>query len=153
MDRTIDEILAQVGEEVFETLAFMFPMDEDELENDAASVGLEMTVRVDFSGPLSGALYLTTSLAMLREFSASMLGMDGDAQACEDAGLDAFKELANVVCGNLLPTIAGRYAVFNVHAPEAVADSLSATAEKLPAAQVHLALDEGCVDMALFLDE
>ncbi len=154
MDTTLDETLAQVGEEVFESLAFMFVIDEDELADDSGSAGPEAAVRVSFSGPLAGTLYLTVPVEMLQELTASMLGTDDEEQACPDAGLDALKELANVICGNLLPAIAGSHAIFCVHRPEAVAHGLTveAAAKQTPTARAHLMLDEGCVDLALFLD-
>jgi hypothetical protein len=98
-----------------ERLAFLFafPVEQAPAVEEA---GLE-TARVDFSGAFSGGLELSLSAPVLVELAANMLGADEGKVLPVDEQRDALKELANVVCGNLLPVIAGRAKEFTIHTP------------------------------------
>ncbi len=154
MDNELDEVLTQVAEQVFESLVFMFPLDEEEQAPGGREPCAEVTVRVSFSGPFSGCLLVAVPTEMLPALSTNMLGMDYEGPARPDHEDDALKELANVVCGNLLPVIAGPQAVFQVYAPDFVAGGLAAETAggRTPAATTHLILNEGEANLALFID-
>ena len=154
MNNQLDEVLTQVAEEVFESLVFMFPLDEEEQAPGGEEPCAQVTVRVSFSGPFSGCLLVSAPTEMLPALSANMLGMDYEGPARPDNEDDALKELTNVVCGNLLPIIAGPEAVFQVHAPDFVAEGVAAetAAGRVPTATAHLILDEGEAHLALFVD-
>ena len=58
-----------------------------------------------------------------QELTENMLGLDeGEAEISSDDQADALKETINVICGNLLPAIAGKDAVFDIQPPEILAD-------------------------------
>lgn len=144
MKPRLDETLASVAEQTFESLAFMFPM-EDEAPADPARPRL--TSAVPFSGPFGGSLAVTVDEAALPMLAANMLGLDPDSPPTRVQQEDALREMANVICGNLLPAIAGTEAVFYVGAPEIAAGPSAA-----PVASAHLALDAGPVDLALAVE-
>jgi CheY-specific phosphatase CheX len=135
----------------FESLALLFA---DETPSDAQRAApLARGVRVTFAGPLDGSLTLRVTEDVARALAANMLGLDpaaaGDARVLQDA----LGEVANVICGNLLPEIAGRRAVFHLGAPGPVppspgADDPDADAVP-PAVHVTLGVDEGRADVAL----
>jgi hypothetical protein len=71
------------------------------------------------AGPLTlGALTVAVSGDVADALAANMLGT---AHAGPAERRDAVGELANVVCGNVLPLLAGREAVFRLGAPELLA--------------------------------
>ena len=62
---------------------------------------------------------MMVSTSIVPELASNMLGLDmADGPASPGQQEDALKELMNVICGNLLPEIAGCEAIFNVGAPE-----------------------------------
>lgn len=153
MNSKLDEMLQNVAEEVFESLAFLIVMPEEE---QAGSVLTDdncwTAATVAFAGPFSGALFLSVSADMLPAIAANMLGLDGDEALSPVQQRDAFKELVNVVCGNLLPALAGDKATFDVRAPEVLPEGRipPSLQGRPPAATARLNLDAGRAELALF---
>ena len=86
-----------------------------------------------------------------RAFAENMLGVsDADLAMVRDA----LGEVANVVCGNLLPDLAGREAVFHLSAPEPidVTDAAWCARPAVSALSASLGIDGGRADVALHLD-
>ena len=146
MNKQFDDILQSVAEETFESLAFLLPMPEPDDPIDC----LNATVIVGFSGPFDGELILTLPQAVLVELTANMLGLDEESDIPVETQQDALKELANVVCGNVLPGIAGTTAVFNVAAPLLTdAANPHSYGDLSPAAIATIHLDEGPATLEL----
>lgn len=115
MPQSLDHTLSAVMVETLEKLAFLFASP---LEEPPAETGAEMpAVRVAFSGPFCGEIELGLSLPVLEELAANMLGADDGSGLSVEERHDALKELANIVCGNLLPAIGGRAVEFNIKSP------------------------------------
>ena len=147
------ESLARAAEDTFASLAFLLlAFDEVPDDQDAACT----VVKVAFTGPECGTLLLSVPTEALEELASNMLGV-GPEDPPPDASqqVDALKELLNVVCGNLLPEVAGAEAVFNVGAPELqdgsrIPDTYDGCGK---AAGARLCLDAGQAELALFVDE
>lgn len=137
--------LSQAATSTFEELALLFASDE--LTDEQAQAPATQAVRVRFRGPLSGALELRVSDALLPQIAANMLGfMESPPLTLQQ---DAMGELANVICGNVLPAVAGPAAVFDLEAPAAVTAPLPGE----PAAVARVGLeDSGRAEVALYLD-
>ncbi|MBN2583751.1 MAG: chemotaxis protein CheX [Planctomycetes bacterium] len=147
MTARYDEPLQEVAAEAFSTLGFMFPMDEeagDEPLTDA------VVAEVSFSGPQSGALKVAVAPGLPAVLAANMMGADDEAPP--EQQLDAFKEMANVICGNILPRIAGEEAVFDVHPPEILQGAAAPNGGRQCVAEAGLLLDGGRVEVSLFLN-
>jgi len=130
----------------FEQLGFMSPEDPHDGSQDNP---LELSAQVRFQGPFSGELHLHAFGKITGELTANMLGTiepPSIRQRC-----DAFAEAANVVCGNMLPGIAGTDAVFDLEAPQ-ISAKLPIMPEP-PALSIGLHFDEGHVVVELFLNE
>ena len=87
--------------------------------------------RVAFSGPTRGELAIAIPWIALRELAERML----PPEALE-SGLsldDVIAELANIICGNVLPRIHGRAAIYTLSPPELA----PATGPELARAVVH----------------
>ncbi len=153
MNSRYDEQLYCVAEDTFAALAFMMPTDEETPEETPPHD--DLVASVAFAGPFRGILFLSVSTDLLGELAANMLGLEGPEEPPIDKRLDAFAEALNVICGNLLPVIAGTEVVFDVHAPEIQADSrIPAEVEQHePAGAARLTLDAGMAELALFIDD
>jgi hypothetical protein len=106
-------VLRQSASSIFELLGFLFA--NDELDEEALSQPLALRAVVEFQGPLEGCLDLRLTEDLVPELTANMMGTDTapDEATCRDA----VGELVNVICGNLLPELAGYQAVFDLTAP------------------------------------
>jgi len=149
----LNETLYDVAEEVFESLAFILLMlDEEPAQTDG---GTEVVARIEFSGHFEGALFESVSAEMLPAIAANMLGLEGDPPPSPDQQSDALKELLNVICGNFLPRIASAEAVFDVRAAEILSEGkMPRTARGQPSkAKAELNLEEGRAELAFFAFE
>jgi hypothetical protein len=151
-----DDILFRVTEETFGELAFMLAVPEEIQPIDRAKPQWGYAARVDFTGPFGGRLYVAVTDDMLHPLSANMLGIDPDEPAPEGVQLeDGLKELLNVICGNLLPVIAGDEVVFNIGGP-VLLETPHWPADlpgHLAAGKAQLTLDCGEAFLELFVDE
>jgi hypothetical protein len=136
MARDVTAILEAAALAAFEQLAFLLP-DPEPME----AVGDLMGMRVMFAGPTSGALVVRGDSVLLEALAMNMLG--ADEAPSEELQLDALGEMANVICGNVLPEVEDPSAVFRLSAPEPVALS-SASAPGVRDA-VSLAFEGGVV--------
>ena len=116
MKNELNKILCNVAEQIFESLAFLLLMPEEEepIPDDTPNV----TASITFDGPFEGVLFLCVSEEILPTIAVNMLGLMDDEIPSKPQQHDAFKELLNVVCGNLLPRIVGTDAVFDVRAAD-----------------------------------
>lgn len=126
----------------FEELGFLLPtpeMDEQQL-----NAQVEAEVSVEFEGPFSGKLLLRVCGGLLPIITANMLGEEDVSS--KSLQYDALGEIANVICGNMLPGIAGSEKVFHVRAPK-IAEGIDLP----PVAEVQVGLGEGRADLLLFI--
>jgi hypothetical protein len=140
MTTPIDAILSEVAVATLERLAFIFASPASA----AAWPPPEelLAARLEFSGPFGGEMRIAMSHAAVEELAANMLGLsDGEAPG-EAARADALKELLNVICGNLLPAIAGEAAEFNLASP-CLAPPAPPPPGEPAAVWIRLALDNG----------
>lgn len=153
MNRMFDEELYRVAAETFESLALMFLMTEEDacvLDPDDVTIA-----QVDFTGPFNGSLVLSITEELLPELTANMLGHPGEHEAPVEHQEDALKELANVICGNILPVVAGREAVFNVCGPQISKgdEEVSIREGHALAASTQFFIDGGVVDVSFHVND
>jgi len=148
MSNTMAQCLSRTTAATFEDLALLFP--DTELTAEQAAAPLDVTVSVDFRGPLTGRLVLRASHRILPAIAANMLGEDESRQA--PLQRDALGELANVICGNVLPAIAGAEVIFHLSAPRVHAASEALSREEdAPQAQATFGVEEGRVESSLYV--
>jgi hypothetical protein len=151
MSRSTAKALFNAAAMTFEELGFMFPVsDLDELQLYAPA---EAAAQVDFAGPFSGSLVVRVCGGILPILTANMLG--DVEQHSEQLQQDALGEIANIICGNLLPEIAGREEVFHLSAPSPCFGSQSeqGLAAQLPAAEARVGLEQGRADLFLYVNQ
>jgi hypothetical protein len=133
----------------FEALTYL--PAEELLDAPQRSARADAAVRVAFSGPRSGELVVRVSRHLLPAIAANMLGEGELPEASLER--DALGELANVICGNVLPAIWGPATVFHLAPPEPLEDPGAVSALGPPAAVAHIGLEDGRVDLFLFAGE
>jgi len=155
MSKEFETILSDVAMDTLEQLAFVFASSND--DEDLISEAPCIAVKVAFEGPFKGRLFMKTSNQVVDEITVNMLGIDEYEEVSSDQRCDAFKETINVICGNLLPEIADKKAVFNIDAPEVLTEAgdIEATLKDQgsPAAVAKLDIDDEACDLYLFMDE
>lgn len=126
----------------------LFP--EIELSEEQAAAPLDVAASVEFRGPMTGRLVLRASSAILPEVANNMLGADDQRPSALQR--DALGELANVICGHVLPLIGGSDAVFNLAAPHLhPIGTLPMRETDSPAATVQVGLEQGRAEATLFI--
>ena len=148
MSNTLETALYSTAARTFEELAFMFPEPDDGPVDDLI---LDAGVSVVFHGPLSGRLEVRVCAGVLQAVAMNMLGEEDTPPRTQQ--LDALGEIANVVCGNVLPVITDAQKVFHLDAPCVLSDAeLRSVNLDSAAAFIPLQMDEGCAGIHLFLD-
>ncbi len=152
MSEQLKEILSRVAGKTLEKLAFMFSFPED--ERGYMILDSAVAATISFSGPFSGTLVMTVSNQLLPELAANMLGVD-DAETTLEQQHDALKESINIICGNLLPAIAGNEVVFNIDVPVIIAEveAIKEAIKDKPTSIVKLNIEESECDLFLFIND
>lgn len=148
MTSQLDKKLCSAAARTFEDLCFMITLGDDAQDRDDPQAKAQASVQ--FTGAFSGKLVLRASDSLLTALAANMLGDPDDVT--DQQQMDALGEAANVVCGNLLPDIAGSEEVFRISAPQVHGDPQGPCDGPEPAATASLELDEGWVDLAFYID-
>ena len=107
--------VCETAAEVMELFAFIFA---ERMAPEAAPAEMEeaLAVRIACTGAVTGALTLAVPRSWAESLAANTLGLDDPGEA-EAAAADALKELANVVCGNLVTAFVGPDAVVPLGLP------------------------------------
>ena len=148
MSETLTSPLVDAAVESFESLAFFFA---ETVSSDGPVPGeADGVTAVSFSGPSRGALVLQLSGGVLPALAGNMLGLE-ESPSAEDQR-DALGETANVICGNVLPRLAGSTAVFALTPPTRFESwDAAIAAYGIPAAHVVFEVEGGRADLALML--
>ena len=152
MNARLESALSQTAAETLEALTFMF-IAPDDMGDEGQTIA--HTAIVAFKGPASGRLEVGVSKPMLPALGMNMLGADDILSVSLEQQRDALRELANVICGNLLPALAGEDAVFDLAAPDLRSEEEAPPDGDAtpPEAEVRLATDEGLLVLRLFVAE
>lgn len=148
MPESLASPLVDAASETFESLAYCFA---EPGEPTAVPVdGVDGVVAVAFEGEARGGIVLQLSGGVLPAMAGNMLGLDEPPSVADQR--DALGEAANVICGNVLPRVAGASAVFSLGVPRHFA-SWQAALDTLGAPHAHVALEVegGRADIALVL--
>jgi chemotaxis protein CheY-P-specific phosphatase CheC len=126
----------------FEELSFLLPTPE--IDEQQWNAPVEAAVSVEFEGPFSGRLLLKVYGGLLPIIAANMLGEEEVPSKSQQ--YDALGEIANVICGHMLPGIAGSKDIFHVSPPQ-----MAESTDLPPLAEVQVGLGLGRADLLLFV--
>jgi len=112
------EALSRVVPRILEQAAFLFPEpvenpDEFPLENHEL-----VMATIDYSGDCNGRMAMIVPFELCSEISSNMLGEEIEETNFREKVLDAFKEVLNIITGQMLTEVYGDKAVCNLQAPE-----------------------------------
>jgi len=150
-----EQILFETAQRIFEEAAFAFvdyPSEEECDMSDDKSI----SCMVGFSGPFTGRMIITSSEALARTVAANMMGVEEDDEDSEKKCKDALGEILNMICGNLLPAIAGTKVEFRIGAPTEISQEEKSrlvnehSPELLKSARMNI---EDCETELLFLTD
>jgi CheY-specific phosphatase CheX len=150
MNNTWKTALLQAAVLTFEELCFLFP--ETALTEEQQHAPADAAVCIRFQGPFHGALQVQLCGQVLPTVAANMLGEE--AAPTPSQQLDALSEIANIICGNLLPHIAGAHEIFQLDTPQVV-DTADTPASPPMACvtNVQLGLEQGRVELGLWVEQ
>ncbi len=132
----------------FEALALLCPSVE--IGKEQRLTPLAGGARVTFDGPLRGMLVLSVTEDVLDAAATNMLARDDPPELSMQH--DAICELANVICGSLLPQIAGRRALFRLGVPEWIGTDTGYMGDDVaPMSETRVGLDDGRAEVALYI--
>jgi hypothetical protein len=107
--------LSRLACDVLQTsvFAFGFPCSREE------TLGVErgLAAQIEFAGPVSGTLTIAAPRALCADLTADLLALDADEVADEQTA-DTFKELANIICGQLATALCGEEPVVALSIPQ-----------------------------------
>lgn len=132
----------------FEHMAFLFETPEMEDQNQSASH--DGTAIVTFTGPISGELHVASYGGLMQAMAADVLGENAPSMEQQQ---DLLGEVSNVICGSVLPRIAGSGHVFRIGPPRFVQASDEGNNHSEPVVRVNIPLNEGAVEIMLFIVE
>lgn len=113
MAREAGAVLEAAALAAFEQMGFLLADPEVEPVD-----GELMGMRVRFRGPTGGAVVVRGDDTLLEALASGMLGaMETPSRELQ---LDALGEIANVICGNVVPEAEDPASVFRLDAPEPV---------------------------------
>jgi len=116
--KPIHETLAVVAGRILEDAAFVFT---DRMQEGACSRPASWEadgVSLSFTGAASGTVHLWADEGFARYAASNMLGLEPGADDAAAQGMDALKELLNIIVGNFLTEVYGAAPVFNLGIPE-----------------------------------
>jgi len=142
MNKKLETELYKAATLAFEELGFLLPTPE--IDEQQLNARVEAAVSIDFEGPFSGNLLLRICGGVLPILAANMLGEE--EAPSKSLQYDALGEIANVICGNMLPGIAGSKNVFHVNPPR-----MAETPDLPPVVEVQVGLGIGRADLLLFV--
>lgn len=142
--------LLKAASSTFERLGFVFP--EVELQEWQADAPFAHSARVSFTGPVRGSFQIRVSDDVAAELTANMLGMLDSTDL--EVKRDALGEIANVICGNLVPALGRPEDVFDLGAPVLCSATDDGDTPAGPvAARIELGVEKGRAELTLFLEE
>ncbi len=144
MGKKLETELYRAATMTFEELSFLLPTPE--IDEEQLNAPVEAAVSVDFEGPFSGRLLVKVCGGLLPVITANMLGEEEAPSRSQQ--YDALGEIANVICGHMLPGIAGSKDIFHVSPPKMVEST-----DSPPMAEVQVGLGAGRADLLLFVSQ
>src|SRR5262245_5744881 len=119
MNTSLEKTLYSAAVHTFEQVVYVLPdIPPDDVQR---RLPVKAVASVEFSGPTRGFLQIHAGEGLLPRLTANMMGMDGASEVLQ---LDALGEIANIICGQVLPAL-HPVSAFQQRPPEVVAGTAS----------------------------
>lgn len=146
MNASLEQTLYSAAVNTFEQMVYLLPdipPDETQLQ-----LPVKAVASVAFSGPAHGMLQIHAGEGLLPRLTANMLGADAPNEALQ---LDALGEIANIICGQVLPAL-DPVSAFKQQPPEVITGEGTAVAPAaVLSARAEVGLESSRADLMLFI--
>lgn len=150
-DSSYAEQIKEIAFETFETTCYMFPMEEWELEESDELEKPDGSIRaiVEFDGAAEGGMVISTTSHLLDAIAANMLGVE---EASQEEKEGALGEIANIVCGNTVPSFAHNNEICYIRPPRIAeaSENFDEIFEGRSSEHVEVILDEGIALISIY---
>lgn len=149
MSKKFKDKIFDIAVNAFEVTCFMFPLEEQEIEEGAKFSEDVKRAAVDFNGAAEGRMIIHPSEELLTAIAANMLGVENPS---EDEESGALCEIANIICGNIVPLFAEDDDICYVEPPVIVEENTAVPQdiENIETENVQIYLDEGTVEISVY---
>jgi CheY-specific phosphatase CheX len=148
MSESLETVLILATQSALETTAFLFAEPWAPPASDAIAVPTPFVATVEFSGSHHGAISIEFPARLLPVLATNVLG--DEETPGEEMQRDALGELANIICGNVLPALDpdGKY---SLGAPDVSAAPARVASDAARVATGELQLEGERVGLSLWI--
>jgi chemotaxis protein CheY-P-specific phosphatase CheC len=150
MKAQIKKVLIESTIRTFEDLCFMY--QEPELKDAQENLPLEAAAEVKYrSDDFTGKLLIETRGGLFSAIATNILSNDDPITQQKK---DALGEIANIICGNIVPSLGGGRWEYKIEPPRSLnkEDLLKEEWQEEPVAEITLNFNDGRADIKLFMD-
>lgn len=149
MRKKLKDNIYDIAVNAFEVTCFMFSLEKQEIEELPRISENTKRAAVDFNGAAEGRMVIHPSEELLTAIAANMLGTENPNEE-EKSG--ALCEIANIICGNIVPLFAGDNAICYVEPPTIIEENTVGLKDKedMETERVQIYLDEGIVEILVY---
>jgi len=148
MKTKVEKALKAAVLKTFEETCYLYPVPE--LKDIQELLPLEAAAEVKYRGDFTGRILIETRGGLFRAIAVNMLSNQDPTGAQK---MDALGEIANIICGNVIPALGGASQGYRIEAPKII--PLSEAQNNLlgePLVWTVLNLNQGRVDLKFYVD-
>ena len=149
MKTKIENDLKEATINTFEDICFMYAVPE--LKDIQKTLTLEAAAEVKYRGDFTGKLIIEARGGLFSAIAANILSTDLPSSQQKR---DALGEIANIICGNVVPSLGGVGRGYKIEPPRPLNkdDLLKEEGQGKPLAEVTLNFNQGRADIKFFVD-
>ena len=144
----VEKALNASALKTFEEACFMYPVPD--LEDIQEKLPLEAAAEVKYRGDFTGRLLIETRGGLFQAIAVNMLSIQDPTG---EQKTDALGEIANIICGNVIPALGGVSQGYRIEAPKII--PLSESQNNLlgePLVWTVINLNQGRADLKFYVD-
>jgi CheY-specific phosphatase CheX len=150
MKAKIKKALEETTISTFEDICFMYAVPE--LKNVQKNLKPEAASEIKYRGEYAGKLVVEASGGLFSAIAENMLSNDNPTLQQQK---DALKEIASIICGNIVTCLGGGKGEYKIASPRFL-DATETKKERQknkPLSAITLNFNEGRVDVKVFVDD
>lgn len=148
MRAQIEKKLKDSAVKTFEETCFMYIMPE--LEDIQDKLPIEAVAEIKYRGNFTGKLLIEIRGGLLEAIAVNMLGHENPTLQQKQ---DALGEIANIICGNVIPALGSKGGEYKIESPCLIReDQIQKNLLGEPLAHTILNLNQGRADLKFFVN-
>jgi len=148
MKTRVEKALKTAGMKAFEETCYLYPVPE--LKEVQEMLPMEAAVEVKYRGDFTGRILIEARGGLSQAIAVNMLSSQDPS---EEQKMDALGEIANIICGNVIPALGGISQGYRIEAPRCI--PLNEVQNNLlgePLVSMVLNLNQGRADLKFYVD-